>query len=124
MQNTPPPRQEIGGVWDSIPVQPIPYQQGGMPMGLPATSATTALVLSIGGLMGLFCFAPCGLLAIPGLILSNSSLEITKQIPGHPDAGTAKAAQIIGAIVSALLVLGIGILAAMLGLDIMGVYDW
>lgn len=70
----------------------------GMPgMGVPTTSATTALVLSILGLVG------CGICtAIPGLIIANQALAITEQYPGHPDEGSAKAAKIISWIVIGL----------------------
>ena len=50
-----------------------------------------ALVLTIVGLV------MCGLCtAIPGLILANGALATTNQYPGHPDAGVAKAAQVVG----------------------------
>jgi hypothetical protein len=73
----------------------------GMPgMGVPATSATTALVLSI---LSIFCGGIC--LAIPGLIIANQALAITNQYPGHPDAGSAKAAMIISWVVIGLTIL-------------------
>ena len=62
-------------------------------MAYPATSATTALVMSI---LGLMC---CGLFAIPGLIMANGALDITKQVPGHPDTSMAKIAQILSIVV-------------------------
>lgn len=66
-------------------------------MNTPATSATTALILAILGLV------MCGICTgIPALILANGALAITNQYPGHPDAGTAKAAQVIAWIVIAL----------------------
>jgi hypothetical protein len=66
-------------------------QHGPGPGGMPQTNATVALILSIVGLV------MCGLCtAIPGLILANGALETTKQYPMHPDAGVAKAAQIVG----------------------------
>jgi hypothetical protein len=50
-----------------------------------------ALILTIVGLV------MCGLCtAIPGLILANGALATTNQYPGHPDAGVAKAAQVVG----------------------------
>ena len=78
--------------------QPVMMQQmpGTVVMGggYPQTSATTALVLSIiSVLLGGIC------LAIPALIVANGALAITNQIPGHPDAATAKAAQIVSWIV-------------------------
>ena len=69
-------------------------------MGVPATSATTALVLSI---LSIFCGGIC--LAIPGLIIANQALAITNQYPGHPDAGSAKAAMIISWVVIGLTIL-------------------
>jgi hypothetical protein len=66
-------------------------------MMVPATSATTALVLSI---LSVFCGGIC--LAIPALIVANSALNITNQFPGHQDAGTAKAAQVISWVVIVL----------------------
>ena len=71
-------------------------------MGMPATSATTALVLSI---LSIFCGGIC--LAIPGLIIANQALAITNQYPGHPDAGSAKAAMVISWIVIGLTLVGI-----------------
>jgi len=80
-------------------------QQPGMPMGtvvmgMPQTSATTALILSI---VSIFFGSIC--LAIPALIMANSALNITSMYPGHPDSGTAKAAQIVSWIVIGLFVL-------------------
>jgi hypothetical protein len=90
--------------------QPAQYTVGaGNPMvgamAYPATSATMALVMSI---LSIMC---CGLFAIPGLIIANGALDITKQIPGHPDASMAKIAQIIsivGLILTALVVVFYG----------------
>lgn len=76
----PPPEQ--------IYVQANQPGLGGM---APATNATVALVLAI---VGLVMCGPCT--AIPGLILANGALAITNQIPNHPDAGVAKAAQVVG----------------------------
>ncbi len=63
-------------------------------VGMPATSALTALVLAI---LSLFCGGI--FLAIPGLIVANGALAITNQYPNHPDAGSAKAAQVLSWIV-------------------------
>jgi hypothetical protein len=65
--------------------------------GFPPTSAQTALILSI---VSLFFGGIC--LAIPALVVANGALGITNQIPGHPDAGTAKTAMIISWIVIGL----------------------
>jgi hypothetical protein len=99
----------IGQVGQSmVQPQPIvvgqPMQTGLMNpvMMVPTTSATTALVLSI---LSLFCGGIC--LAVPALIVANSALKITNQYPGHQDAGTAKAAQVISWIVIVLTGLAI-----------------
>ena len=39
-----------------------------------------------------------------GLIMANGALAITKQYPNHPDAGSAKAAMVIGWIVVGLTI--------------------
>ena len=55
----------------------------------PATSAVAALVLAIlSWVCGGICFS------LPAVLMANNALAITRQHPGHPDAGTAKAAQI------------------------------
>lgn len=100
-----PPQQLIIGQ----PQAAQPTVGMGMPvMAIPTTSATTALVLSI---LSLFCGGIC--LAIPGLIIANQALAITDQYPGHPDAGSAKAAKIISWIVVGLTVLAILFYVAM-----------
>ena len=61
----------------------------------------TALILSVVSvLFGGIC------LAIPALIVANGALAITNQFPGHPDATTAKAAQVISWITIGLTLLG------------------
>ena len=96
-----PPQQVIGQ--PSILVgQPAVGVGAPMGMGYPPTQATAALILSILGIV------MCGVCtAVPGLILANGALAITKQYPNHPDAGSANAAMIIGWIVIALTLLGI-----------------
>jgi len=87
--------------------QPVVMQQmpGTVVMGgvYPQTSAQTALILSI---VSIFVGGIC--LAIPALIIANGALAITKQMPGHPDAGTAKIAQIISWIIIGIFTLVIG----------------
>ena len=56
----------------------------------PPTQAIAALILGILGLLGFSCCT-----AIPGLILAKSAMEVAEQHPGHPDAGMAKAANVI-----------------------------
>jgi hypothetical protein len=112
---SPPQQQVIASVWDSQQPQQQQYQQPfqqqyqqqyqqpfpqqGIPMGgfYPKTSASTALGLSIAGLaLGLLCFPLCGVLAIPGVFMARSSAAVTGSMPGHPDANTAKSAEVIG----------------------------
>jgi hypothetical protein len=85
--------------------QQQPFVSGAPMMGgaYPATSATTALILSI---LSLFCGGIC--FAIPGLIMANSALTITDSYPGHPDSGSAKAAQVISWIVIGLTIAMVG----------------
>jgi len=123
MQGTPPPRQVIPQpskvaskygdgpeVWSQIPNQgqfptqgqyQIPLQPG-MAMGyFPTTNATLALVLSVLGIVGCSIFT-----AIPGLIMANIALQTTKSMPGHPDEGIAKAAQVVAWISIGLAIVG------------------
>ena len=95
-------------VWAQQPAQ-IPINQG-MQMGgfYPPTQAVLALVLGVLGFIG------CSVCtAIPGLILANNALQVTNSMPGHPDSGTARAAQIISWIViilAIITVVGYGLL--------------
>jgi hypothetical protein len=108
----------------SVPPQPMIMGQpqaaqpqvgmGMAEMGMPATSATTALVLSI---LSIFCGGIC--LAIPGLIIANQALAITDQYPGHPDAGSAKTAKIISWIVIGLTMVVI-LLYVVMGVALVG----
>jgi hypothetical protein len=84
------------------------YGQHQIPMQQPSTSATAAMVISILVLIVGFlttgvgcCFAP-----IP-LLMANSALKTTSMYPGHSDHGTAKAAQIISAIMTGLLLVSV-----------------
>ena len=77
------------------PTQQMNYQQPqAMIANYPQTNATLALVLSIIGIVLSFIYGLGIFFAIPALILANKSLNITNQMPGHPDAGMAKAAKI------------------------------
>ena len=140
MQATPPPQQIISepskvalkhgdgpDVWSEAPNQgqyQIPSQgqyqippqgqyqipiQPGMAMGYyPETNATLALVLSVLGIVG------CSILtAIPGLIMANAALQTTNAMPGHPDSGIAKAAQVIAWISIGLTIVGLFMYGAM-----------
>ena len=109
MQGTPPPEQQMGQVWTQQPPNQIPLNSGmGMQGYFAPTQATLALVLSI---LGVVACSICT--AIPGLILANQALTITSDQPGHPDAGLAKAAQVIGWIVIGLTILGVLVYGAM-----------
>ena len=109
-----PVTQQLYGQPAQVVVGAQPSVMAGTPglMGaaFPATSAVAALVLSI---MGLVACSICT--AIPGLILANNALVITNQYQGHPDAGMAKAAQIISWIVIGLTIAGILIWVLMFG---------
>ena len=68
----------------------------------PPTSAMVALILAC------LSFVTCGpLLSIPAVILAGQALQITGSMPNHPDHGTAQAANIVGWINIAIVVLGI-----------------
>lgn len=109
MQGTPPPQQQMGQAWTQPAANQIPLNSGmGMQGYFAPTQATLALVLSI---LGVVACSICT--AIPGLILANQALTITSDQPGHPDAGLAKAAQVIGWIVIGLTILGVLVYAAM-----------
>ena len=132
---SPPQQQVIASVWDSQqPQQPQqqqyqqpfqqqyqqPFPQQGIPMGgfYPKTSASTALGLSIAGLaLGLLCFPLCGVLAIPGVFMARSSAAVTGSMPGHPDANTAKIAEILGWITLGLMVLALMAFVVLIMLD-------
>jgi hypothetical protein len=88
-----PPATVIVGQLPSV-IAGSPYLSAAT---LPITSATTALVLSI---LSVFCGGIC--LAIPALIVAQNALKITDAYPGHPDAGSAKAAKIVSWIVIGL----------------------
>ena len=98
-----PVTQQLYGQPAQVVVGAQPSVMAGTPgmlgAAFPATSAVAALVLSILGIVGCGCCT-----AIPGLIIANNALVITNQYPGHPDAGMAKAAQIIGWIVVGLAI--------------------
>jgi hypothetical protein len=84
----------------------------------PKTSASTALGLSIAGLaLGLLCFPLCGVLAIPGVFMARSSAAVTGSMPGHPDANTAKIAEILGWITLGLMLLAFMAFVALIMLD-------
>ena len=107
-EDAPPETNVISGEAQPESQTEVLYVQGmSNPMNVgqyPQTQATIALVLSIVGLMGFSCCT-----AIPGVIMANSALEITKQNPGHPDQGLANAAKIIGWISIGLTIAFVGL---------------
>ena len=127
MQGNPPPRQILlepskvaskngdgHEIWGPAPTQDqyqIPIQPG-MAMGyFPTTNATMALVLSVLGIVG------CSICtAIPGLIMANTALQTTRSMPGHPDEGIAKAAQVVAWICIGLTLLSLVGYALMIAL--------
>ena len=97
------PNYQQQGMPNQIHGQPstIPLNQGISATYYPETSAMTAIILSA------LSFAMCGiLLSIPGVIMARKALDITDQIPNHPDAGTAKAAFVLGWINIGLFIVG------------------
>lgn len=80
----------------------IPITQGIAVGHYPQTSAVTAIVLAA------LSYVMCGIItAIPAVIVAKGALEITDKNPNHPDAGTAKAALILGWINIGLFAVGI-----------------
>jgi len=107
-EDAPPETNVISGEAQPESQTEVLYVQGmSNPMNVgqyPQTQAVVALVLSVVGLMGASCCT-----AIPGVIMANSALEITKQNPGHPDQGLANAAKIIGWISIGLTIAFVGL---------------
>ena len=106
-EDAPPETNVISGEAQPESQTEVLYVQGmSNPMNVgqyPQTQAVVALVLSVVGLM------MCGLCtAVPGVIMANTALGTTKQYPGHPDQGLAKAAQIVGWITIGLWIVIIG----------------
>ena len=97
-----PPQQQIIGQTATLVGQPTVGVAVPMGMGYPPTQATAALILSILGLV------MCGICTgLPGLLMANAALAITNQYPNHPDAGSAKAAMVIGWVVVGLTLAGV-----------------
>ncbi len=70
------------------------------------TNAVLAIVLSSIGAVLLVGSGGGGICcSIPAIILANGALTITNSQPGHPDASMAKAAQILGWIVTVVTIL-------------------
>ena len=101
------PNYNQQGMPNQIHGQPsnIPLNQGISSTYYPETSAMTAIILSA------LSFAMCGIfLSIPGVIMARKALDVTDQMPNHPDAGTAKAAFVLGWINIGVSALGIVLL--------------
>tara|TARA_B110000467_G_scaffold148049_1_gene153591 strand:- start:129 stop:560 length:432 start_codon:yes stop_codon:yes gene_type:complete len=98
------------GKANSTPITVGQYTTTNATLAIIFSSIGAVLLLGSGG-GGIFC-------AIPGIILANGALVITDSQPGHPDASMAKAAQIIGWIVTGLTVLLI--LVIVLGIAAIG----
>ena len=95
----------------------IQITQGYTPGFFPQTSAVTAIVLAA------LSFAMCGIFtAIPAVITARKALDITDQVPNHPDAGTAKAAFILGWVNIALFIAGLLFWAIFIALGV--AFDW
>ena len=76
----------------------------------PPTSAVIALVLAC------LSFVFCGIfMSIPALIMAGQALQITSSMPGHPDHGTAKAAQIVAWVNIGLTIVVVFFYVALIG---------
>ena len=76
----------------------------------PPTSAVAALILAC------LSFVFCGVcMSIPAVIMAGQALQITSSMPGHPDHGTAKAAQIVAWVNIGLTILVVILYAGMFG---------
>ena len=103
------------GMPNKIHGQPstIPISQGIAVGYYQQTSAVTAIVLAA------LSYVMCGIItAIPAVIVAKGALEITDKNPNHPDAGTAKAALILGWINIGLFAAGILFLMLILVLSL------
>ena len=94
------------------PTQYVVASGNPMMMGMfPQTNAMVALILAC------LSFVVCGcFMSIPALILAQGALQITESIPGHPDQGQAKAAQVV-----AWVNIGLSIFVAVIYIAIFGI---
>ena len=84
------------------PTQYVVASGNPMMMGMfPQTNAMVALILACLSFVACGCF-----MSIPALILAQGALQITESIPGHPDQGSAKAAQVVAWVNIALTAIG------------------
>ena len=85
----------------------------GMPVTgqfFPTTNAMVALILAC------LSFVMCGVcMSIPAVIIAGQALQITRNMPNHPDHGTAKAAQVVAWINIGLTTVVVIIYAALFG---------
>ena len=95
--------------------QPTEYVvASGNPMmvgGFPQTNALVALILAC------LSFVTCGcFMSIPALIVAQGALRITESVPGHPDQGSAKAAQVVAWVNIGLSIVGVLLYVVVIGL--------
>jgi len=106
----------VGNVVTGQPAQYVVASGNPMMMGMgmfPQTNAMVALILAC------LSFVVCGcFMSIPALILAQGALQITESIPGHPDQGQAKAAQVVAWVNIALSVIVAVIYIAIFGIAI------
>lgn len=121
-QNVQPAQQMMGNGMMGNGMMGNGMMGNGMMEPMAETKATTAFVLSLVALIGLFIFPLTVLIAPVSLIMANNALKITNLNPSyHPDHGKARAAQIISAIITVLLGISLAFLALLiLGLMIGG----
>ena len=113
------PGQQIptGQFVSGQPAQYVVASGNPMMMGMfPQTNALVALILAC------LSFVTCGcFMSIPALILAQGALQITESIPGHPDQGSAKAAQVVAWVNIVLTAIGavlyIGIIGIALSME-------
>ena len=101
-----PPPTSWGAPYNSPPGYPPNYQPAYQPSYAKPSQATTALVLSI---LGLLC---CGLLAIPGTIMGRNEVKaIDAGLIDPRSRGNAQAAFVIGLITLVIYALGVAFYA-------------
>ena len=94
----------------TIAVGQAPY--GMMQPAFASTSATAALVLSILGLLGGFCYGIGFIFLLISIILCVGNGKVIKENPMHPDRGTHKAAVIINWIAGVVILVTVMIIGA------------
>ena len=99
--------QQFHKAQQPVEQQPVAQQLHGQPAQVVVGAQPTVMAGSPGVVGVGFPATSAVATAIPGLIIANNALVITNQYPGHPDAGMAKAAQIIAWIVLGLTIAAI-----------------